>query len=523
MWALRILNGPQSGENYPLKEGENFIGRNPNLDISLSQKGVSKRHCKIKVEGNVITLIDLGSSNGTFVNGKMIKEHVLQPGDKIAFHNVIADVNQNVIAFPNLPAKPQGEQAPSIFENQNHEDGSAEAKVERPKSLKETVELYIENVVMPLVYKLIENYELRWVIGGFVLAFIVMVSSLSTIPMIQITKSSIEKESQRRALTIARYIVDKNKALIQQNLTSSLTVRVANKEEGVKLAAIIDADTGRILAPAAKAGSYENRPFLNMAREVERYKDYEYVETMIDGTIGASVPIRMYDPSKQTTIIKAYAIVLYDSSAISVDDGQSISLFMQTLIIACLLGFILYFFLYRLVEKPIAKLNHDINDAMKDGKQVQTPYQFPPLQDLLTNINSLVSRANESGTEGPNFDLVENNDKSFEAQNIVRLFSNAAISVREDKTIIDCNMEFENLTGVISGNIQNQALDTLNDQALILSIEDLIDRCKEQPSLIASNQIEFSGIQMEIDAQAVMGAKNIEYYVLTIKQQGGVL
>ena len=83
-------------------------------------------------------------------------------------------------------------------------------------------------------------------------------------------------------------------------------------------------------------------------------------------------------------------------------------------------------------------------------------------------------------------------------------------------------MSFENLAGVISGNIQSQSLDRLNDQALILSMQDLMERAKAQPNLIASNNIEFNGNAMELDVQAISSENGIEYYVFSVKTGGGL-
>lgn len=47
MWALRILNGPQAGELYTLKQGKNRLGRSPQCDFSLQVPGISKEHFEI--------------------------------------------------------------------------------------------------------------------------------------------------------------------------------------------------------------------------------------------------------------------------------------------------------------------------------------------------------------------------------------------------------------------------------------------------------------------------------------------
>jgi predicted component of type VI protein secretion system len=70
-------------QNWLLFEGENSVGRSMANAVSLDLKGVSRHHCRIVISGDQATIEDLGSRFGTFVNGRLVKEATLQPGDKI--------------------------------------------------------------------------------------------------------------------------------------------------------------------------------------------------------------------------------------------------------------------------------------------------------------------------------------------------------------------------------------------------------------------------------------------------------
>jgi pSer/pThr/pTyr-binding forkhead associated (FHA) protein len=60
------------------------LGRHPDRDIVLPSLSVSRRHARLRPESGRFTLDDLGSLNGTFVNGKPIDSVVLADGDEIA-------------------------------------------------------------------------------------------------------------------------------------------------------------------------------------------------------------------------------------------------------------------------------------------------------------------------------------------------------------------------------------------------------------------------------------------------------
>lgn len=60
------------------------IGRLPECGIVLDDPNVSRRHAQVRKEGDSVTVVDLGSTNGTKVNGVNVREHRLVPGDVIS-------------------------------------------------------------------------------------------------------------------------------------------------------------------------------------------------------------------------------------------------------------------------------------------------------------------------------------------------------------------------------------------------------------------------------------------------------
>jgi pSer/pThr/pTyr-binding forkhead associated (FHA) protein len=81
--ALIVLEGPGKGDEHPLVE-EMTIGRTQENSLVRVERGVSRQHCRLRDEGGVFTIEDLGSSNGTLVNEKKIAGlEVLRHGDRI--------------------------------------------------------------------------------------------------------------------------------------------------------------------------------------------------------------------------------------------------------------------------------------------------------------------------------------------------------------------------------------------------------------------------------------------------------
>lgn len=92
-YALRFISGKYQGGEFPLQANrEIIVGRSSELDMVLVEDMVSRRHAKLTVTGDQIFIQDLGSTNGTFVNGEKIKRARLQEGDRILIGTSIIKV-----------------------------------------------------------------------------------------------------------------------------------------------------------------------------------------------------------------------------------------------------------------------------------------------------------------------------------------------------------------------------------------------------------------------------------------------
>lgn len=95
-WVLKFISGKYQGGEFPLEEGhEYFIGRSSEADMVLVEDMVSRQHARISVREGAVHLEDLGSTNGSFVNGERVSNRVLASGDRILFGTSIIKLIQS--------------------------------------------------------------------------------------------------------------------------------------------------------------------------------------------------------------------------------------------------------------------------------------------------------------------------------------------------------------------------------------------------------------------------------------------
>lgn len=87
--AELVLVGKEEGRTWPLSKDLVVIGRADASDVVVADPAVSRRHAEIRREGDEWVLIDLGSTNGTEVNGKRVNRHRMMPGDRVGFGETV--------------------------------------------------------------------------------------------------------------------------------------------------------------------------------------------------------------------------------------------------------------------------------------------------------------------------------------------------------------------------------------------------------------------------------------------------
>lgn len=107
---------------FPVRNKTTILGRKPDCDLCIPLQEVSRRHCQLSCNDDLLVVRDLSSSNGTFLNGKKIEEEIIvKPGDTLQIGPVVfmiqidgkpsdADISAMDTAIMQSPDIPEAEE-----------------------------------------------------------------------------------------------------------------------------------------------------------------------------------------------------------------------------------------------------------------------------------------------------------------------------------------------------------------------------------------------------------------------------
>jgi pSer/pThr/pTyr-binding forkhead associated (FHA) protein len=115
--VLVMFKADGTRREFPIKPKGFVIGRKNSCDLRIPLSSVSRKHCELRIEGEQVTLRDVGSSNGTFHNNIRVTKAVLAAGDEIVVGPVVFTV-----MIDGEPAKIKPVR--SLVDSEQDDDGS---------------------------------------------------------------------------------------------------------------------------------------------------------------------------------------------------------------------------------------------------------------------------------------------------------------------------------------------------------------------------------------------------------------
>ncbi len=413
---IEISQNGQVIENRDFPEGSYKIGRAPECEIRLKSAQISKQHALLVIKGDKAAIVDLGSSNGVFVNGILVRKQRVEPGDDI----VIVDFKIR-ISPPGRPQAPRGpttlnagfgggedlrldfggNAAPQMdFQAPMQETQQAEPE----KSAQEKLLAVMDEKILVPYYGLMKSMDWRWILSSILLISLTASVILSVIPIVRWGKKITSKEAVERAQTVVAQAVRENyRILAKTGDFTGLTVEAADNEPGMLGVYIIDAKTKQILAPP----KYYNKSLTDnwSLAAVEKIMkggektDRAQVERD-DGIFVLAQPIKLAPTENNLTNIAAIVIANFEVSS---EITTTFEPLVEASLFAILMSLGAFFFIYKMVTRPIVSMNEQLDAALKgENVQITCESMFPELEALVTQMNFMIGRMRkEAGLGGP--------------------------------------------------------------------------------------------------------------------------
>ncbi len=134
--TLRVLSGPHAGETIAIRRGKLLIGREEDCHLRPESEFVSRHHCVLLLDDYTLRIRDLGSKNGTFVNGRRVGsgETILLHDDTISIGEMIGQIDLTPVAVaPDGSPIPAALHSTGVFEGDTVQAGTAEPATDPEK------------------------------------------------------------------------------------------------------------------------------------------------------------------------------------------------------------------------------------------------------------------------------------------------------------------------------------------------------------------------------------------------------
>ncbi|MBP9674226.1 MAG: FHA domain-containing protein [Bacteriovoracaceae bacterium] len=505
MFKLVIIGGKKKGSEIFLKEGDNIIGRSDMCDHQLNLEGISKKHINITVHANSTFLEDMGSSNGTFVNGKIVKKIGIKSGDQIAIPNVI-------FKLVHLSDKQVLAETRKNTESQEDLDNLDLDKPQKSSSPIGKVLSFFRYKVMPIFYGFNEEYEWKMIFGLLLSIFIVATIALTIFPVLNENKKILFFEMAKRGAHYADDIARLNARALERKDLDQLNTNFLDQEDGVVGYELFDLE-GRIVRPIGKLNQYINDSFSIEARDYFLIKNNDPSKTLkkfLDGgEIGIAKAVKAYDVRLGFEQVVGIIAIRFAPRSLAIEAANNSKAYLESLTTSAIVAILFFGIIYFLTIRPVDELRHQIDLVMRGRKkEITTKYLMAEMNPLRDTINTLLQRMRELQSEDKSeFQELESDDSYLQILNGFMQGSQGPVLILDSQKLIRyINTEGEDLLGLReNASAQMSLLDTARDQGFAATVIDLCDQCANAGGANQKTSYEISGKEYWINVVSLIG------------------
>ncbi|MDA9189428.1 FHA domain-containing protein [bacterium] len=516
MFKLVIVGGELRGKEFELSVGENVIGREADCDIALDSSGVSKRHMKITVSGESAFLEDAGSSNGTFLNGKLIQRATIKDKDKIALPNLIIQVVY--VEEKKVVIKRRIETEEILPEYLKPGDPP-------PNPFGKIIYLF-KYKLMSIIHGVNEEYEWRSIFGIILTLFVVVTITLTIVPVLQDSKNILLVEIARRGTHYARDIERLNGQALEARAFDKLNTAFLEDEEGVESFELFDLE-GRIVRPLSRLNDYISDPFSVEAREIALgSKATKNHLKFTDGQILISRRIQAYNTKTAQRETVGVVVIRFVPKSLTIEATRNSKAYLESLITSAMVAILFFGIVYYLTIRPIEEMKFEIEDALRGNRRsLEGRYLMTELVPLRESINNLLQKVREATSDEEDTSFEETEDDSSYIETLREFMKGSGVPVvilDSNKTVMNISPLAEDILGMREDSSQGvDILDVAREKGFAATVIELCDESASSNGESKQGSYELSGVEFNIFAASLLGKSSFPrgYYITLIREE----
>lgn len=505
MYKLVVVGGKSRGQEFTLKSGDNSLGRDAACDIPFPVDGVSKKHLTVTVTNDVVYLQDMGSANGTFLNGKLIKRATIKSGDKIALPNAILQlvyVQEKKVVIKKKVA------------NQKEREESIEDIMkggEPPASLVQKIFWLFKYKFMPVLHGINQEYEWRVLLAIFTAAFALITISLTIFPVLKDSKEVLVNEIANRGAHYAEEIGRMNAAALEQKNLERIDTTFLDNEEGVVSYELFDLE-GRIVRPISRMNEYTNDPFSVQTREWFSVNKNSKVKKQLleDSQIGIGKIILAYNSRSGVPEPVGIIAIRFAPRTLAIEATKSSKLYLESLVTSFLVAILFFGIVYYLTLRPIEEIRYQTEEALRGRRRnIDSKLLFEEFNPVRNAINTGLQRIRELQRDETEMDPNDIESDDSYVNTLVEFMMGAqgpVIVLNSGKNLIKINTQAEDVCGIRQSMAEGMnILDITKERGFAATLIELCDNSANNSGTSQQGHYELQGKQYSIFVTSLMG------------------
>jgi len=487
-YKLVGVAGDIRGEVFELNDGSTSFGRASQNDHILDLAGISSQHFKVNVNDDFVGIEDLDSSNGTFVNKKLVKSQSIKTGDLIA-------VPHGIFKLVKIDYK--------IVEKQKELENS-EVQEDLGKFAG------FQKHVMPIFYKFNLSYEWKHLLFFFVTLTSLVSSIYAVNSLLSDSQGYVKSELSKRADVIVNEVVRANASKVYYQELDKINLNYLDNMSEVVSYQLLNTK-GIIIAPVSLSNKYTDDTFSIEGMEALKstHKGRTFQKMLGEGRLGVINAIYAQNLETQSRDIVGFvSITLEPNSLRDLLVNQKryyLEVCIVTFLIALFFGSIIYF----LTVNYLRSLTTQAREILEENRRsVDLKYLFSETKNLKNHISQMGFKLREFASEGGG-DFEENDDEEKYLHiltEILKGYPGAGLVLKSDKSIYALNPDGEDVLGMRENLVTGEDLsDVVRDQSFVAKIMTLAEQSSDLEGAHVNEVVEIGGSDYLIGLSSLIG------------------